>query len=623
MKTILSLLLLLPFTLFSQIDSVLLDSVVITETYFSKTGITVEKSKGDDDVVTLLGNKSSFTTYSDNGSSVGYSYFRMRGMDMTRVNMTLDGIPLNEPEDQGVYFSNYPDFLSSVSRVGVQKGIGGKSLNGTASFAGSVQFMSPILGNEETEVGIEYGSFNHQKVSLTHQSEGLYLRGSYLHTDGFKDHSENTSGSLFYSLGTVKNDASYKLVGFVGHQRNQMAWLGANRDVLANDLQYNANTPDERDRFTQAFISTQGLWQVNGGTVRNTMYFNFLQGNYDLDLNNFLGDNSFPPTMLNYNLTSHFVGTFTTLSLDNFTCGVHLNTYRRYHRGSTNGEGQYENHGDKSEVSIFIRGDYELGKDFELSLDMQLRSTKFSYVGDVRMQDLTWTFTNPKATLTWKDLYYTIGRTSREPTRTDIFGGNDNYIETFITTPETVVNQELGITRPLCSVNLFLMQFRDEITLKGQFAPNSLFLNESVDKSYRTGIELGGTIPISNRFSLVTDITMIHARIEEEGTKFSPILTPRFVMVQTLRYQSKKNLNVYLTQRMQGKSYLDLANTEILPSFVVLSGGANLSIKSMNIEIELNNLLNSEYFTQGYLADEAKYFAGSPLNFKTSITFKL
>ena len=62
----------------------------------------------------ILNTQPSILGYSDTGNEYGYSYFRMRGMDQTRVNMTLDGMPLNEGEDMRVYFSNYPDFLSNV-----------------------------------------------------------------------------------------------------------------------------------------------------------------------------------------------------------------------------------------------------------------------------------------------------------------------------------------------------------------------------------------------------------------------------------------------------------------------------------------------------------------------------
>lgn len=71
----------------------------------------------------LLAETPSVTVYSDAGNTQGYSYFRMRGIDQTRINMTLDGVPLNEPEDQGAYFSNYPDLFNSIDKIQIQQNI--------------------------------------------------------------------------------------------------------------------------------------------------------------------------------------------------------------------------------------------------------------------------------------------------------------------------------------------------------------------------------------------------------------------------------------------------------------------------------------------------------------------
>ncbi|MEO1451141.1 MAG: TonB-dependent receptor plug domain-containing protein, partial [Bacteroidota bacterium] len=108
----------------------------------------------------MLAEGPSMTNFSDAGSGQGYSYVRIRGIDQTRINMTLDGVPLNEPEDQGAYFSNYPDLFNSVSKVQVQRGIG-TTQNGTASYGGSIQLFSPNLHDTaQTNFGIGYGSFN-------------------------------------------------------------------------------------------------------------------------------------------------------------------------------------------------------------------------------------------------------------------------------------------------------------------------------------------------------------------------------------------------------------------------------------------------------------------------------
>lgn len=87
----------------------------------------------------ILESTPSITTQSDGGQENGYTYFRIRGIDQTRINVTLDGVPLNEPEDQGAYYSNYPNFAMYLNSIQIQRGIGVSS-NGTASYGGNINF---------------------------------------------------------------------------------------------------------------------------------------------------------------------------------------------------------------------------------------------------------------------------------------------------------------------------------------------------------------------------------------------------------------------------------------------------------------------------------------------------
>ena len=148
------------------------------------------------------------TAYSESGSASNYSYMRMRGIDQTRINLTLDGIPLNEPEDEALYFSNFPDFANSIASVQVQRGVG-SSTHGTASYAGSVNFESiPIAGVARGgEFQLAGGAYNTLRGSAVFQSgllpNGLagYVRLSSQHTDGYRYNSGNRSRSAFVSGG--------------------------------------------------------------------------------------------------------------------------------------------------------------------------------------------------------------------------------------------------------------------------------------------------------------------------------------------------------------------------------------------------------------------------------------
>ncbi|WP_315824975.1 TonB-dependent receptor plug domain-containing protein [Paraflavitalea speifideaquila] len=202
----------------------------------------------------LLSQTPSVTYYTDAGSASGYSYFRIRGIDQTRINMSLNGVPLNEPEDQGVYFSNYPDFLESVSGVQIQRGAG-YSKQGVAAYGGSLYFES-VRFKDSTggQASAGYGSFNYYRLNGSvntglKNNMGLYARASHLHSDGYRNHSANSSSSVFINPGYWGKKHKVYLVSFLGEQKNELAWIGAPMDSIRKNKRYNANSRQEYDRF--------------------------------------------------------------------------------------------------------------------------------------------------------------------------------------------------------------------------------------------------------------------------------------------------------------------------------------------------------------------------------------
>lgn len=265
----------------------------------------------------LIGETPSITVYSDAGNTQGYSYYRLRGIDQTRINTTLDGMPLNEPEDQGAYFSNYPDILNSVSKIQIQRG-SGTTKNGVACFGGSVELFSPDLTDSASgSTGVNYGSFNSLRLFGAYNSgvknhHALYARASHVSSNGYKYHSGNNSQSVFISTGLFYTKTSWKLNVLAGHQKNKLAWLGVDEAAIAKDRKTNANSPAEKDAFTQALVQLQNNWKPAANTtIQSSVYYTHLNGNYHFDLNNFL---SLPSTteLYNYAFKSHLIGFFST-----------------------------------------------------------------------------------------------------------------------------------------------------------------------------------------------------------------------------------------------------------------------------------------------------------------------
>ena len=140
----------------------------------------------------LLKEVPSVTQYSDSGSSTGYSYMYLRGIPQTRMNVTLDGVPLNEPEDSAFYFANFGDFANAIESLQVQRGVGTSTV-GAASFVGSINFASIDLKDKAAaDVRLGGGSFGTNRVSAAVHSGRLgggiklYGQAAYQDTEGFR-----------------------------------------------------------------------------------------------------------------------------------------------------------------------------------------------------------------------------------------------------------------------------------------------------------------------------------------------------------------------------------------------------------------------------------------------------
>jgi len=641
-------------------DAVLLEECVITFYRANKsTPITYknidakelnEKSVGQEPAF-LLNQTPSVNSYSDAGNMVGYSYFRLRGIDQTRINMTWDGVPLNEGEDQGVYFNNYPDFINSVSSIQIQRGIGTSS-NGVASYGGSINFQSPLLfGDTSLQVGIDYGSYNTHREYVEYYSGkrknfGFYIRGSNIHTDGYKEHSGNDSRSVLFSTGYVKNKHLLKLTGFIGHQKNDMVWLGSPMDSLKANPRYNTNFENEKDNFLQSLVKLQHTYFISDKSkLSSTVYYNHLQGNYDFDLNAFLElpEGAIDSAVYNYNLVHNFVGAFVNYSYTNkafkFYTGIHGNTFQRTHLGSEAKIGElYTNTGTKNEYSGFAKATYDI-KGLVFFADVSYRHAEFSYEGDATMDKMQWDFITPHAGLQYKmgknTFYYSIGTTSREPSRTDIFYGEDNLMSDSLgngiysnIVPEEVLDHELGYRyfakKGHIFANLYHMQFENEIALNGQFGPNGIALHSNVAESTKSGIELDVQYDLTKRFGVRNNSSFSMNRITEDGVQFEPILTPAIIVNQDFYYKYK-NLYLCFNARYQSKSYLDFGNDLELPEFYTINAAVGYKFHQFDITVRGNNLTNQKYYSHGHLNvyGDARYFVQAPTNFYISLKWTL
>lgn len=586
----------------------------------------------------------SIISYSDAGSYQGYSYFRLRGIDQTRINMTLDGIPLNEPEDQGVYFSNYPGIFNSLENIQIQRGVG-TSQNGTASYAGTIQLLSMDLKQpKRTELEASVGSFDSFSGSVEHLSgidngKSFYANLSGVSSDGYKLHSGNQSHSIF--LSGMFEDASgvWRALAFSGKQENELAWVGVELDSINQGRRNNANTDQENDRYEQSLISIAREQKISDELqLEVRSYYNKLHGSYDFDFNNFIG---LPSTneLYNYKLDADFYGIYSNLHYrqENFdiSSGVHINQYKRVHIGSEKSIGElYENTGYRDSYSAFVKSNYYLD-DLTLFADIQYRYTDFDYKGSVEFEKLDWSFVNPRIGLSYQLhdawVYYSLGKTRREPTRTDLFAGMDNLEMNnngapllSIVDPETVIDHELGVRyegeRIHLDANIFYMNFKKEITLSGSFGPNGLLLNQDVDSSERKGIETSFEWDLSSAIRWKNSATYMKAEIKDQQQSFHPVMTPEWVVFSTVEY-TNRNLTAGLEARYQSDAWINLSNIEKVSGFALCNTYFRYSINDIEWKLSINNLFDKSYLTSGVInaSGNSAYFVGAPVNYSLAV----
>jgi len=211
---------------------------------FTKTNLSkreIEKQNLGQDLPFILNQTPSTVVNSDAGTGIGYTGIRIRGTDVTRINVTLNGIPYNDAESQGSFFVNLPDFSSSVNSIQVQRGVG-TSTNGAGAFGATINMSTNETNTTPyAELNNSYGSFNTWKHTIKAGS-GLIddhftidARLSKISSDGFVDRSRSDLKSFYLSGAWINKNTSVRLNVFSGTEKTYQAWNGVPEAKLRND----------------------------------------------------------------------------------------------------------------------------------------------------------------------------------------------------------------------------------------------------------------------------------------------------------------------------------------------------------------------------------------------------
>lgn len=486
----------------------------------------------------------SLVATSENGTGAGYSSFRIRGTDASRINVTLNGIPLNNPESQEVYWVNIPDMTSALNSIQVQRGVGA-STNGPGAFGASINMSTSTsktsFVESATTVG-SYGTFQQNVAAGTGVfGKGLSfdVRYSNLTTDGYLRNGWCDHESLFASFVKRFSNSALRVNYIYGNQHTGITWEGISASQMEDDptfnpagtikdgVYYDNESDNYRQHHLQAFYThsfnerlllnagvnyTDGFGYyeqykqdkkfssmgISDQTVDNTTY-----SKTDLVRRKNMS-NGFSTANVNLDYLSDRFRLQTGV-LFSYYNGDHFATllWTEHNQNIPEGFEWVRNNGVKKDGNVFAKAEYTLRDGLNTYVDLQYRyvSHELTGIDDDDMVDMTqsrtWHFFNPKAGLHYSrdnhTAFASVSMANREPARADIKdafkSGNSSTIK-----PERLTDYEAGYTfdnqRVMASATFYFMNYTDQLVPTGKLNDVGYKLMSNVDKSYRAGVEL-------------------------------------------------------------------------------------------------------------------------------------
>lgn len=540
----------------------------------------------------LLEQTPSAVVTSNAGAGVGYTSVRIRGSDATRINVTLNGIPLNDAEDQGVYFVDLPDLASSVDNIQVQRGVG-TSTNGAGAFGASINIQTTTRRDTGyIELNNSAGSYGTVKntVSLGTGLLGGHFsfdgRLSQMNSDGYIDRAFSHLKSFFLTGAYYGKNSVLRVNVFSGHEQTYQAWDGVPEDsVKAGNRRYNelglesngTFYKNQTDNYTQNYFQLLYDQKLSdklsfSGALHYTKGYGYYEEYQNAD------------SLKNYGITPVTVGGVTLSATDlvrrlwlnnnfygltynlnyhpqsnaTFTLGGAYNEYDGAHYNDIEWTAQsagippdYEysrNTAQKNDFNIFAKAEYHLGK-FLLFGDLQYRHIYYSFLGfDENLnnvqQQVDLNFFNPKAGITYQfnqhnNVYASFSVGNHEPDR-------DDYTQSTPQSrpkPENLKDLEVGYRTNQSNfsggINAFYMLYNNQLVLTGALNDVGAAIRSNVKDSYRAGIEADGRLIINRQLSWAVTASLSTNKVKN----FQQFLTD-YDNSATVLYQQYSKTNI-------------------------------------------------------------------------------
>ncbi|WP_372906145.1 TonB-dependent receptor [Rhodohalobacter sp.] len=282
------------------------DSTPVAYSNISREEIDIRNT--GQDIPMLVSTSPSVVSASDAGAGIGYTNMRIRGVDQARINVTVNGIPMNDSESHGVFWVNMPDFASSTQNIQIQRGVG-TSTHGASAFGATMNLQSALMRPDAYgDVGLGVGAYGTQKATVQLGSglmdNGWQVEGrlSKIESDGYIDRAESDLRSFYLSASRHGDRSLLKADVFSGQERTYQAWNGVPEPILENNPNQLENYitnlfigPGEADRLRDNLDNRQ----FNEFTYEDQVD-NYQQDHYQLHYSYRLTDNWTTNTSLHY-----------------------------------------------------------------------------------------------------------------------------------------------------------------------------------------------------------------------------------------------------------------------------------------------------------------------------------
>lgn len=614
------------------------------------------------------------TSTSESGTKLAnYGSMRLRGLDQMRINMTLNGVPLNDMIAQNVVFSNFTDISGSFESVQVQRGVGTSS-SGTASYAGSINFESVNLEGREQGGQLELGagSYNSYRFNADISSGmiddhwSFYGAFSRITSDGYRYHTNTDARSFFFSGGYFGENDMIKVNAFDAGSKNGLGYSVVAESDLEADPQTNYLNENDKDDFGQKLVQLQYTHKFNDRFSTNTsLYYSGAGGDFLVTL----PETDSTLSQINYPLyNDHYgfkINGFWNTDHWEISSGVHGYLFTRTNEESNTPDFEhpyYKETSDKKEISWFAKAEWTRN-DWKLFADIQIRTQKLTINPDYDFMGIApegpiekhGTFVNPKLGLSYsinKNIigYASAGRMGREPTRVDILGGvqlgPNNYEQARADNfnSEYVNDYEVGLrfdySNLAFNANYYFMDFQDMIAPIGEVLPFGKQKRRNISSSYRTGIELQWNYLPMDFLTFQGNMAYMRSHIGEfttgagdTYTDKTPILSPEWIINGNLKFFPLSHLSVSLSAKFVSDSYLELTNDPdmMLPEYSVFDASVGYEFNKVSLRLEASNLGGNIYYSDGAPVDtngdgtfdEPGFLINAGRHFFFSVNYKL